>query len=153
MPAPARDPESDIRQLTVNYALGTDAIGRHDRDGGVAIYRRTFTADAEIMVAGAPDTKRIGPEAWADYVDGHFRAQDYRETQHLMGTINVTIDASGTKAAMSSYLQAAHVTTDRKRVYMVLGTYIDEVAETPDGWRITKRTLHPTVAWNVYPGT
>ena len=153
MPDSPRDPEFAIRQLTVNYALGTDAIGRHDRDGGIAIYRRTFTADAEIMVAGAPDAKRRGPEAWADYVDGHFRAQDYRETQHHMGTINVSIDAGGDTGTMSSYLQAAHTTTDRKRVYMVLGTYVDEVAETLDGWRITKRTLHPTTAWNVYPGT
>src|SRR5687767_12711003 len=56
-PMPDRDPlvqrfvdEAQIRQLTVEYGLGTDAIGRNDRRTGITHYRKAFTDDAEIQV-------------------------------------------------------------------------------------------------------
>ena len=43
--------ESAIRQLAVNYALGTDAIGRCEAETGRALYRQTFTGGTFKEVA------------------------------------------------------------------------------------------------------
>ena len=40
--------EAAIRQLTICYALGTDALGAGDVDKGKALYRDCFTEDAPI---------------------------------------------------------------------------------------------------------
>jgi hypothetical protein len=64
----------EIRQLTVNYAIATDTIAGGDKPGGLAIYQRTFTPDAEIQVAGNPGSLTIGPVAWADFVEAALAA-------------------------------------------------------------------------------
>ena len=59
----------DIRQLTVNYARATDALGSGDAGqmaSGRELYRLTFASDAKVQ-AGESDVI-IGPDAWADYV-------------------------------------------------------------------------------------
>jgi hypothetical protein len=102
------------------------------------------------MVANHPKPT-VGPEAWADYVESVFRGANYRATQHLIGTVDVTLD--GETAEMSSYLQAAHVVAAEPRVFMVLGTYVDTAVRQPEGWRIAKRTLHVTATWWQLTGT
>ena len=54
--------ESAIRQLAVNYALGTDAIGRDEPEAGRALFHQTFTPKADISISGNPDTQRTGPD-------------------------------------------------------------------------------------------
>ena len=137
-----------IRQLTVNYALGTDAIGRSDLDGGIAIYRETFLPGAEIRVAGMAEPY-TGPEHWAGYVNSHFRERNYRATQHLMGTVNISV-GTGKKegtAVISSYLHAAHAVDGEPRVFVVLGTYDDECVRKKGRWWIARRTLTPMASW------
>ena len=142
--------ESRIRRLAVTYALGTDAIGRKDKPTGLAYYNETFTSDVHIMVDGAPSTLRIGPTAWADFVDGVFRSSGYDKTQHLMGTIDVTFPGGsddGNEARMSSYLHATHHKQDGTANVIVLGTYIDRVVRDHGAWRIATRTLFVMTAW------
>ena len=144
--------EARIHRLTVNYALGTDAIGRNDKATGLAYYARTFTDDVHIMVAGAPTTLRIGPVAWAEFVDGVFRSSGYDATQHLIGTVDVTFPrgANGeNEARMSSYLHATHHKQDGSANFIVLGTYVDKVIRQHGKWRIAERTLSVMTAWNV----
>jgi hypothetical protein len=150
-----RDAADAIRQLTVDYARATDAIGRGDAAAGLALYQRTFTADAEIMVAGSPDSRRVGAAAWADYVDGVFRASRYDRTQHLVGTIDVRLpgdaDPPG-RATMSTYLHATHHIADGSALSIVLGTYEDEVVQAQGAWRIARRVLHVLTTWRAVPG-
>jgi hypothetical protein len=113
--SPLQD-EAEIRQLTICYALGTDAIGVGDVDKGKALYKDCFTEDAPIA-ALFPDgqgTERTGPAAWADFVNEIFRDNKYTATQHLIGTINISIDHTTGKtgtmtASMTSYLHATHL--------------------------------------------
>lgn len=139
--------EADIRQLSINYGLGTDAIGRRDKAAGIALYQATFTEKAAIQVGGADSTARLGAVAWAGYVDEHFRSRNYKASQHLLGTINVVVAADRQSAEMTSYLHATHVVDGVPRVFIALGTYVDAVVMTPAGWRIAQRTLWPTASW------
>jgi hypothetical protein len=143
--------EAAIRQLTICYALGTDAIGAGDVKTGKALYRDCFTPDAPLA-AVFPDgqgTERQGSDAWADYVNEIFRANAYTATQHLIGTINIRIDpATGTTATMTSYLHATHVRPNGS-IDVANGTYTDEVIKTDTGWRIRKRTLRMIAVLNL----
>ena len=142
---PAR--ESAIRQLAVNYALGTDAIGRDEAETGRALYRQTFTADAEISIAGAAETRRTGPEEWAEFVEGTFRGAGHVATQHLIGSVNIApAGDDGERAEMSTYMHASHLGAGGD-VLVVLLTYVDEAVRTEQGWRIAKRTLYPMASW------
>ena len=141
--------ELKVRELANLYALGTDAIGRSDKAAGIAIYRRTFTPEAKIMVKNAPGTLRIGPEAWADFVEGFFRASNFDRTQHLIGTIHAVV--RGNRASMSSYLTSAHHVADNSSVLVVLGTYNDAVVRVRGEWRIAERTLDVMTSWNEKP--
>ncbi len=138
--------ESAIRQLAVNYALGTDAIGRDEPEPGRALYQQTFTADADISIAGNPDTQRTGPDEWVGFVEGTFRGAGHVATQHLIGSVNIVPGEGGESAEMSTYMHASHLgpTGD---VFVVLLTYIDQAVHTEDGWRIARRTLYPMASW------
>ena len=135
--------EANIRQLTICYALGTDAIGAGDVDTGKALYRDCFTEDASIA-AFFPDGQgadRTGPDAWADFVHATFRQNQYTATQHLIGTITISIDpTTGTTATMTSYLHATHLLPNGS-INVANGSYEDEAVKTAAGWRIRKRTL------------
>jgi hypothetical protein len=133
--------EAAIRQLSVNYALATDAIGRGEIEHGREVYRRTFTRDAHIRAGVAP--VHVGPDAWVTFV--HSVLSKYTVTQHLIGTLDVVLDQSDggppSSATMTTYLHASHVLMPGGIITVVLGTYFDDVIRTPDGWRIARRTL------------
>ena len=136
--------EAEIRQLSVSYALATDAIGTGDLAQGRDLYRRTFTADAQISAGKSAPVS--GPDGWAEYVTAALSG--YTATQHLIGTIDVTFNNGGDSpprsATMSTYLCATHERTPGGEIYVVLGTYSDELVRTPAGWRIARRTLTVT---------
>ena len=135
----------EIRQLTVNYAKATDALGSGDADRmamGRELYRKTFASDAKVN-AGDSDVF-VGPDAWADYVGDALAA--FSSTQHLVGTIDVTLGEStdgnpANTGVMSTYLSATHEYKPEGDLWIFLGTYDDEVVRTPQGWRISQRTL------------
>ena len=61
-------------------------------------------------------------------------------SQHLIGSISVTVD--GDTATSTAYFQAQHVRegTPDGDLYAIAGTYADAWVRTPDGWRIESRT-------------
>ncbi|WP_420453200.1 nuclear transport factor 2 family protein [Ilumatobacter sp.] len=141
---PARTSDAaEIRQLSIDYAIGTDAIAVGDADTGREIYRRIFTADASITAGfdpSAPSLSSTGPDEWTDAVIAAFAP--FTATQHLLGTIDVSLGGNRNQpAAMTSYLQATHVYRDTPELLTVLGTYVDRVERTRDGWRIADRFL------------
>ncbi len=66
-------------------------------------------------------------------------------TQHLVGNHQVHVD--GDTATHRCYLQSQHVKrgTPGGDNFLIGGTYEDRLARTPDGWRITHRTM--TAVW------
>ncbi|BAY11775.1 nuclear transport factor 2 family protein [Calothrix sp. NIES-2098] len=132
---------SEIEQLTVCYALGTDAIGRGDIQQGKNIYQNCFTPNAKITAIfpdGVTIETRIGTNDWADFVASVFKGNGYVATQHLMGTIN--IDVNGNSGKMTSYLHATHKRSDIS-IDVANGTYEDEVIKQNGRWLIRSRTL------------
>ncbi|BAZ37857.1 hypothetical protein NIES4101_37830 [Calothrix sp. NIES-4101] len=132
--------ESEIEQLTVCYALGTDAIGKGDVQAGKNIYRDCFTEDATIT-AIFPDGGQAtytGTNAWGDFVASVFRGNGYVATQHLIGTINIAVQ--GNNAKMTSYLHATHKRSETS-IDVANGTYEDEVVKQNGRWKIRRRTL------------
>lgn len=140
--------EAELRKLAVNYAIATDALGSGQADQiafGRELYRDTFTSDAKVN-AGDSDVL-TGPDAWADFVMEALAV--YTSTQHLVGTIDVKLDEPGdgkqtNTATMTTYLHATHEHNPEGDLWIVLGTYHDELQRTPQGWRISRRTLSIT---------
>ncbi|MCC5643881.1 nuclear transport factor 2 family protein [Nostoc sp. CHAB 5824] len=141
-PASAAQPnaELEIQKLTSCYALGTDAIGRGNLLEGKNIYRDCFTQDAvltAIFPDGASET-RYGTDSWADFVYSVFQGNGYQATQHLMGTINISVQNN--QATMTSYLHATHKRSETS-IDVANGTYEDEVVNKNGRWKIRNRTL------------
>lgn len=132
--------ESEIQQLAMCYALGTDAIGQGNLQEGKDIYQNCFTPDATITAvfpSGASET-RYGANDWADFVYAVFQGNGYQATQHLIGTVNISI--KNNKASMSSYLHATHKLSETS-IDVANGTYVDEVINKQGKWKISRRTL------------
>ncbi|GAX34204.1 nuclear transport factor 2 family protein [Nodularia sp. NIES-3585] len=141
-PANASQPNAqlEIQKLTTCYALGTDAIGSGNVLEGKNIYQDCFTPDAVITAVfpdGASQTL-IGTDAWADFVASVFQNNGYVATQHLIGTLNISVQ--GNQAQMSSYLHATHKISDTS-IDVANGTYEDEVVKVNGRWKIQRRTL------------
>ncbi len=139
--------EELIQQLALQYALGTDAIGRGDVQQGKELYGACFTPDAVISMffpnptndfSGQPDETRTGPAAWAEFVDSVFRTRQYNSTQHLIGTFQIHVH--GNTAIMTSYLHATHKRSNTS-IDVANGTYEDDVVRQRGRWRIRRRTL------------
>lgn len=138
---------AEIAELGYCYAEGTDAIGRGELAAGKQIYKDCFTSNAVIAAYfpgedpnGPPGLSTVGTNAWAVAVDGVFTGNGYIATQHLIG--NVRIELNGNTGTMTSYLSATHVIDPAGAVDLAHGTYVDTVVRTPQGWRISKRTLY-----------
>jgi SnoaL-like domain/EthD domain len=81
-------------------------------------------------------------------------------SQHLIGSIAVTVDPGGLAATSRAYVQARHQRPDDPDgpVYDSNGEYVDRWACTASGWRITRRDAHwaaltgdPAILWGVAP--
>lgn len=135
-----------IEDLTYCYAEATDLIGAGQLEAGRAMYvNECFAPNALIEASfpgndpnGPPDLTS-GPSQWADIANNVFTTNGYVATQHLNS--NVRIDIHGTTATMTTYLNAVHVIDPDGSIDLANGTYTDEVVLTPQGWRISKRSL------------
>ena len=142
--------EVDIRNLTICYAHGTDAIGWGDVAAGRAIYQPCFTKDATFSVVfpNGQQEKRTGSDAWSDFVASVFQGAGYTSTQHLIGTISIEVQDKS--ATMSTYLHATHVLPNGS-IDIANGTYEDTVVKTEEGWRIQSRKLTLLTFLNLAP--
>ena len=116
--------------------------------------------DVAIAYTWALDTKQFdklkevfAPDATADLRGVHCDGRDaviarierpisqLDATQHLVGNHEVHVD--GDTATHRCYLQSQHVKrgTLGGENYLIGGVYEDRFARTPDGWRITHRTM------------
>jgi hypothetical protein len=151
----------EIEYLRRWYAKATDQIGTATPEAiaeGRAIYRRVFTADAQLD-AGPDREPQVGPDAWLDLVLGALG--ELGPTQHLIGTQLVEIQSLKLDdecnvvagfASMESYLQAWHEQKDEK-VWLFLGTYFDDAVFIPGtGWRIEKMKLQQVAGETRYMG-
>ncbi|HYW18817.1 MAG TPA: nuclear transport factor 2 family protein [Nodularia sp. (in: cyanobacteria)] len=132
--------ELEIQKLSTCYALGTDAIGSGNVLEGKNIYRDCFTEGA-VLTAVFPDgasATQTGTDAWADFVASVFQNNGYQATQHLIGTINISVQ--GNEAKMSSYLHATHKRSDTS-IDVANGTYEDDLVNVNGRWKIQRRTL------------
>ena len=143
----------EIEYLRRWYARATDLIGIGTQESvaqGRAIYHSIFSSDVifETTEAGAEPRSTTGPDAWVDLVLGTLG--ELGPTQHLIGTqiveirqlvLDDTRQVLKGAAHMESYVQAWHELPE-SRVWLFLGTYIDEVTFTPGiGWQITNMNL------------
>lgn len=127
----------DIEYLRRLYAKATDGLGKNTpEDIAMArtIYHQIFTPDVQIRTSNtgaAEPLSASSPEEWADVVNGALK--HFVGTQHLIGT--QLVELNGDEAQMESYVNAWHKYDDG-RVYSYLGTYIDKVRRTDQGWQI-----------------
>jgi hypothetical protein len=140
--------KAEIEALGVRYASASDAIGRGDVEEGRQLYNSCFTEHALIDVlltddppGTPPNVSVTGPDAYTDFVDAGFSFLGYTSTQHHVGNVQVTVQ--GNTAVMKSYVMATHF-IGSSSVVLAAVTYTDEVVRTPQGWRITHRTLQVT---------
>ena len=172
----------EAEQLVVCYALGTDALGRAvdavggqpldsrmnvenpDFAEGLAHYRRCFAGEFSFtllydgvpaLTVPDPATRTENTDAalqWANYVNNSFREAGYRNTQHHMGS--VTVSLNGSSGGVQSYLIATHTYDDAASATGALvigGTYVDDVTRERDRWLIRARSLDITSSLHI-PG-
>ena len=142
-----------IEYLRRWYARATDLLGTATKEStaeGRAIYHRIFSPNVTFTISG-PDAKPLsatGPDSWVHVVLDALAPLG--PTQHLIGTqlveiqslqLNDDCEITEGRAHMQSYVQAWHEMPDDK-VWLFLGTYIDEVEFKPGvGWQIQQMEL------------
>ncbi|MET4921718.1 nuclear transport factor 2 family protein [Streptomyces sp. PSRA5] len=133
---PDHSDRSEILGLLTTYVFGLD---RRD----FARVASVFTNDADVQIvfdAYLPEGEKFsgvttGGSAVADGARQMFRSLD--ATQHLLGVQAVEITDTGAHA--STQIVAHH--HRGSEYYHTGGTYEDDLVRTPDGWRISRRTL------------
>lgn len=126
-----------IRDLLTIYVFGLD---RREFDRVASV----FTDDAAVQIMFndyLPEGRNFtglttGGVAVADGARQMFANLD--ATQHLLGAQSTTI--AGSTARASTQIVAHH--HRGSNYYHTGGTYEDDFVRTPDGWRISRRTLH-----------
>ncbi len=123
----------DIATLLARYAR---ALDDHDWDG----VRSCFEPAAVFVHPG-------GTQDGADAIVERARAalSLLTASQHLLGTMVIDVDSDTARA--STYFQAQHVREGAAggSLYIIAGTYRDELVRGPSGWRIGAR--HQTYSW------
>jgi hypothetical protein len=120
-----------IAELLADYCTALDS---RDWDG----LRRFFApgAGCDYGSLGSPR----GVDAIIALISGTLRTLD--ATQHLIGNVTAAVD--GDEATAGCYLISEHVRTGTPggEHYTIGGRYADRLVRTPEGWRVTSRTLH-----------
>jgi hypothetical protein len=126
-----------IHNLKAGYAYGSDALARGDEVEGRARYHAVFTDDAHIT--SLPDIDVIGPDRAADRVLEVLAGAGATKSQHLLGTIELTMPDGGrgrNQVAVRAYVQAT-VILGPDGLLRVLATYDDVAVRTRAGWRLS----------------
>jgi len=120
---------TDIADVLYRYSSAVDSF---DRDG----VRSALADDIEAHYGnGDPVT---GGDALADWIASATATCIWQH--HLLNVYHVTID--GDSAKTLSYLTSYQVfEEDPKAAVILVARYHDELRRTPDGWKISKRTM------------
>jgi hypothetical protein len=126
--------ERDIVAVAVRYCFALDT---HDWD----TLHKVFTPEATTNL-GLP-RQQVGIDEIIERISGALSSLD--DSQHLVGNHEVVVTED--TATHRCYLQAQHIRAvpDGSPLFMIAGRYEDELVRTPDGWRISHRTL--TTMW------
>jgi hypothetical protein len=121
----------DIAEVLARYC---DALDQRRWELLTAVF--TPDASADYGSVGSPAGVEAITEAIRSTID------DLDATQHLVG--NIQVQVHGDTATAQCYLISQHVRIGESggSEYLLGGRYVDELARTPDGWRITFRRLH-----------
>lgn len=121
--------ERDVINLASRYCWALDAKDFEE-------LRNIFTSDAFAILGG---TECHGIDAIIKRISSALTRLD--ASHHLVGSHVVTVD--GDCADHKCYLQAQHVLqgTEGGDLWLVAGTYEDQMVRTRNGWRIKERIL------------
>ena len=124
--------EKAIIDLTIAYTWALDTKQFDE-------LRDVFTPDATGMLHGVACADL---EAIIDRISTSLVRLD--ATQHLIGNHQIRID--GDTAICRCQLHSQHVKsgTEGGDTYVIGGTYEDRLVRTPNGWRISHRTMAET---------
>ena len=119
---------ADIHDLIVRLALAQDGRDWHTLAG-------CYLPDAVYVHPGGELT---GVDAIVDRTRTALTALD--ASQHLLGTILVTVEDD--EASATTYFQAQHVRHEAPGgdLYLIAGTYRDRLVRSDGRWRIAHRT-------------
>ena len=121
-----RADRQDIAEVLIRYAT---AIDRRDWN----LFASCFTAECHLDYEGAGvwDGVETVTRFMADADDG------MGHTLHRLSNIDVALD--GDIASARSYVDAVLMSEDGRSGINAVGWYDDELARTPEGWRIARR--------------
>jgi 3-phenylpropionate/cinnamic acid dioxygenase small subunit len=118
----------DVADVLARYGQALD-----DKDW--AMLSSCFVPDATFDYAGSGRYNN-----YADFEElARVTLGRYSSTQHLVGSIRITID--GDIGEAHCYAQAAHVMDGIGDMRITGTSYYDTLRRTPDGWRIVSRRL------------
>jgi 3-phenylpropionate/cinnamic acid dioxygenase small subunit len=116
----------DIVDVLIRYATGID---RRDWP----LFRTVFTDDCEL------DYGDIGVWHGVDAVT-EFMDQSHAMAGHTLHRLtNFAVDVDGDTARARAYVDALIFAPDNNSGVNAVGFYDDELARTPEGWRIARR--------------
>jgi hypothetical protein len=135
-----------ISELMQRYGISIDT-----RDW--TALRSCFADEIEIDNSGNPFGRggpplRMSGDKWLDQI--RRIVSKFAVTQHMISPYRIEIE--GDRAVCLSYLQARHFPpncTDPQMVWAISGYYTNQMARTPDGWKIAVWKL--TLTWQENP--
>lgn len=131
----AREAAEEVRALVLAYAERLDA---GDLDGVAALFEHGSFRSAR---GGAP---RVGTAAVRRMYDPVIRyADDTPRTKHVLGNLEVTIEADAAHASARCTFTVLQAVEGRSLQAVLAGRYHDRF-ECVDGvWRFVERRVHP----------
>lgn len=124
----SREVRQDVADVLVRYATGID---RRDWD----LFRTCFTDDCET------DYGEIGVWHGVDEITEWMRVVHDACGHTLHRITNIVVSAAADGVTARSYVEALVLGPDNGAGVRATGYYDDELVDTLDGWRITRRTF------------
>jgi hypothetical protein len=113
----------------------------------VDVAREPRRLGEEVFTADAVDNHGVGPWRGREEI-GEKQAEviaRFSGTAHVL--TNVRIEVDGDTAHSHSYVTAWHWLAESEAGapadFVVVGTYVDDLQRTPEGWRISYRRFRP----------
>lgn len=110
-----------------------------------ALDQRRWDLLATVFTSGASvDYGSVGALTGLEAITGALRRaiDDLDATQHLIGNVHVQVQGDTATAQCDLISQHVRASQSGGEHYVQGGRYVDEIARTPEGWRITFRRLH-----------